>query len=328
VSKLGDFLAKYPSAKTQQNYRNAVTAFLESVYTQQLGVSGVQFDGKGADTMSDQYVKDRRKADPLPDVDKFLGSMTGRAPKTIRMYLSAVHMFLDHCDFDIKDRDWKRITRRVKGSRARTMDEAPTRKQLFDIISQMNKQGEAFYKLCSSSGLREAEALNLMVGDVDFSTVPTRVNVRGELPGNKSGEPRYTFCSREATEALKGWLAKSGKTSGRIFDYKDTGSASKAFLNAVKKVPGLDRKGQSTHIHTYHGYVVRKYFLSTAKLVSYTYDLDGDGQPEKVDGESLVEAWAGHEGYLDAAYRRYNPTQMAEFYKQAEPALSLTGAPS
>jgi len=37
----------------------------------------------------------------------------------------------------------------------------------------------------------------------------------------------------------------------------------------------------------------------------------------------VVEAWAGHSGYLDDAYRRYSKEQMRDFYKKAESYLFI-----
>jgi hypothetical protein len=47
--------------------------------------------------------------------------------------------------------------------------------------------------------------------------------------------------------------------------------------------------------------MLRKWFLSQAKLAA---------------PENVVEAWAGHTGYLDDAYRQYTRQQLAELYKR------------
>lgn len=57
--------------------------------------------------------------------------------------------------------------------------------------------------------------------------------------------------------------------------------------------------------------MLRKWFLSQVKIAA---------------PESVVEAWAGHAGYLDDAYRRYSKDQMREFYEKAELYL-LIGVP-
>jgi hypothetical protein len=57
---------------------------------------------------------------------------------------------------------------------------------------------------------------------------------------------------------------------------------------------------------TYHG--LRKFYLSQSKLV--------------IPAE-IPEALAGHRGYLTDEYRRYTETELEDYYRQAEPQLTV-----
>jgi tetraacyldisaccharide-1-P 4'-kinase len=83
--------------------------------------------------------------------------------------------------------------------------------------------------------------------------------------------------------------------------------AEQMWYNALSKSQN-ETRDKSTNRRTLHIHMLRKWFLSQAKLAA---------------PENVVEAWAGHIGYLDDAYRRYTKQQLAELYKKAEPYLLI-----
>lgn len=219
-----------------------------------------------------------------------------------------------------------------KGNRARTVEDDLTRERLRKILLHCDIRLKALVLFLVSSGIRAGEALKLTLDDVTLETNPAVVYVRGEYA--KEGEPYVTYISTEAKEALQEWLRvragfladsayrafnlKNGRkakpwkvevtppSESAIFPFSYV-SAGVAFRNALKGA-GLLREDKVTHIHTIHLHMLRKYFMSQMKL--------------KIP-ETLVEAYAGHTGYLDDAYRRYNSQQRAEYYRKGEPAVLI-----
>ena len=58
--------------------------------------------------------------------------------------------------------------------------------------------------------MRIGEIVQLRVSDIDFETNPTTINLRAET--TKTRESRITHITREATQALKDYLAKTNRT--------------------------------------------------------------------------------------------------------------------
>jgi len=112
------------------------------------------------------------------------------------------------------------------------------------------------------------------------------------------------------------WLKRSIKRTGhlcskdvndnRIFPFSyDVARTRWVYL--LKKT-GLDDRDPTTNRYVLHIHCLRKYFLSQMKL-----------QIPAV----IPEALAGHEQYLDEAYRRYSQDQLRKYYKEGEPRITV-----
>lgn len=186
----------------------------------------------------------------------------------------------------------------------------------------MPRVGKAFFLILASSGARIGEISELEIPDIDFDSDPVRITIRGEH--TKTGNSRTIFISNEAKEFLLDWLkvkdeyiraaAMKGKAPHQI-DPDDK----KVFPSSIRNAGmilntslyrlGMDKKDPSTRRMLIHPHSFRKYFNTTLKA---------NGVPQ-----DIVEALLGHEYGLDQAYRRYSIEQMAEFYKKAEPAITV-----
>ena len=93
--------------------------------------------------------------------------------------ITAVKSFLIENDFELSDRFWKRLGKRVKGSRALTLDKVPSNEELRKILSHMNIQGKALFVILASSGMRIGECLKLKLSDLEDGS-PYRIKIRGE----------------------------------------------------------------------------------------------------------------------------------------------------
>ena len=85
----------------------------------------------------------------------------------------------------------------------------PSNMELRKLIMHMPVHGKALYLLLSSGGMRIGEALQLKLNDVNFNLNPVRVEIRGEY--TKTGDPYFSFISKEAKEALTEWLKNRGQ---------------------------------------------------------------------------------------------------------------------
>ncbi len=308
-----EFLKTYGSKKTVETYRLGLRAFLSCIY-------GKEVRNGDLDRYALLYVEGDR--DWQDDLDTFLASLQGRPPKTIRVYLAAVKTYLMENQIEIPQVFWRRLNGRIKGNRPVTIDKVPSNQELKRIVGFLPIQGRALYLALESSGMRIGEGLAIRIGDIDLSARPYRVNIRGEY--TKTGNPRVTFISSEAKEALDDWLrnrdsylraacAKSRQHAKReddprIFPF-DATTAYAMWDNALQRA-GLQERDQATGINTIHPHVLRKFFRTRL------------GSVIPVD---IVEALMGHEGYLTQVYRRYSIEDLAEFYKKGEYAISVFG---
>ena len=258
LSIIEDFIKRYPSKKTQSTYKTALRNFLESL-----------FGTRDFSVAEDYFISNR---DYEADLETFFEHISTKPPLTIRTFLAAIKGFLEHNDVELKQKYWKGLTRRIRGKRARTRDRIPSNKELRQMMSFMDAKGRALFLLLSSSGMRIGEALKLKLTDIDLLSNPVKIEIRGET--TKSGDPRYTFISSEAKEALKLWLkirSKYIKTAvgrshlnpkseydKRIFPFEL--SVAYSMWNTALDNLGLDKRDSSTNRRKLHPHVLRKFF--------------------------------------------------------------------
>jgi integrase len=255
------------------------------------------------------------------DVEKFFASLKDKPPKSQDLCLTGVKMFLMENGVELKQLFWRKLKRRIKGSRARIQDKVPSNAELRRILSHMDVKGKSLFLTLASSGMRIGEALKLKVEDVDLTSDPARINIRGEY--TKTGNPRVAFISFEAKESLEEWLKiregqlnvavkrssryRKPSEDKRIWPF-EANTAYYIWRSSIKKAQ-FDEKYQynnSLERFKVHPHVLRKFFRTKM------------GQVIPVD---VTEALMGHEGYLTEVYRRYSLEDLAKFYKQGEHTL-------
>jgi integrase/exonuclease VII small subunit len=257
------------------------------------------------------------------DLKIFFMNLKGKPPKSIDICLSAVKMFLMENGIELSALFWHRLKGRRKGKRALMLDKVPSNAELRRILSHMDIKGRSLFLVLASSGMRIGEALKLKVDDIDLTSDPAKINIRGEY--TKTGNSRIAFISSEAKEAIEEWLkirekelnvavkrSRYGKVSDdkRIWSF-ETNTAYFIWRNAISK-SGFDKRFQYNNNlgrYTVHPHVLRKFFRSRLATVI------------PVD---VVEALMGHEYYLTEVYRRYDSEDLAKFYKQGEHTLLLS----
>ncbi len=315
------WLATYAKQNTRRVFQAGVRHFLESVYASNV-------DNEALESYAAKYIEECRAGrDWFKDMLKYAADLHSRPPKSAHVFMTGVKSWIEYTlNVELSRRQMRQVLGRLpKGSKARTEEAELTREVLRRILTHTDVKGRALFLFLASSGIRIGEALKLKLADVDLNADPPTVNVRGEY--TKSGDAYKSFLSSEAREAITEWLKvresyiksalNRGKGLGkhkslqddRLFPFSPR-VAEQMWQNALKKAQ-MAEKDAYTNRHKLHIHMLRKWFLSQAKLAA---------------PESLVEAWAGHAGYLDEAYRRYTMDQHREYYKKAE-AYLLVGVP-
>jgi integrase len=251
-------------------------------------------------------------------VSNFLVEIKERPPKSIRVYIAVVKVFLLENGIELPQLFWRRLGFRVKGSRARTIDKIPSNAELRATLQHMPIHGKAFFSVLLSSGMRIGEISQVLLSDIDLSHDPCRINIRGKY--TKTGNSRIAFISSEAKELITEWLKVRNKylyaavlkssfyeknpDDQRLFPFEGY-TASQVWHHALSKT-GLLEKDPSTNRITLHPHCLRKFFRTRM------------GSIIPVD---VAEALMGHEGYLTEVYRRYSQEDLAEFYKKGESSI-------
>jgi len=301
------WLETYSSPNTVRAYKWGLQQFFEC-----LGFKG------SFEENAEAYFKEKRNYEE--DVKTYFASLKGKPPKSVNICLTSVKMFLMENGVELPALFWRRLQGRNKGKRALMLDKVPSNAELRRILSHMDVKGKSLFLVLASSGMRIGEALKLKVEDVDLTSDPARINIRGEY--TKTGNPRVAFISSEAKEFLQEWLKirnseletaikrsrfEKAKEDRRIWAFETTTAyyiwrsaiAKSGFANKFQYNNGLER-------YTVHPHVLRKFFRTRMATVI------------PVD---VVESLMGHEGYLAEVYRRYSLEDLAKFYKQGEHTL-------
>jgi integrase len=323
MSKVKNFLKNYENAGTRKNLRAAIKKYFKNFYK--------ETTSRNLDEMAKKYFNEKR--DYEKDLQDFVNSLNGMAPLTIKHKVSIIKTFFLENNVDLQGKFWKKVRRRIKGSRALTLDRIPKNKELKKILLHVPIQGKALYILLESSGMRIGEALQLNLDDLLLEENPSRISIRGEI--TKTGNSRHAFMSREAKEAIVEWLKvredymksavgkshlyqkslrieyvdeRTGETKTkldpRVFPF-DPSTAYSMWNKALHKA-GLNGKDKSTGREKIHPHTLRKFFRTRL------------GPVIPVD---IIEALMGHEGYLTEVYRHYSLEDLKKFYLKGESAL-------
>ena len=175
-----EFLKQFESKHTIRAYRFGITVFLRGVY------------GEGSlEVLSEKYFSEKRNHEK--DLQDFFVTIKERPSKTINLLLSVVRTFLIENKVEFSQLFWRKLRGRIKGSRALTIDEVLSNKELKRIIEHLPLNAKALFLTLASSGMRIGEALQLKLDDLDFKNEPTKITVQGKC--SKCGNSRITFVS-------------------------------------------------------------------------------------------------------------------------------------
>jgi len=297
------FLKLFPSQKTQETYGSHLRKFFRII-----------------EADPETYFDEER--DYKQDIEDFwITQRDDKAYETVRNQLNTLKSFFDYYEVEIKEKTWKTLKRRTKGSGPTTKDRAPTNQQLKEILNYGNLRDRALFLVLSSSGIRIDEALHLLEEDIDFNCHPTKIMVRASIA--KNGNSRITFITDETTHVLKQWLRyrkqylqqavkktnikyRKRLDDPRVFPFSYS-TAWQGWQRMIKKA-GYDQQDPDTNRFIYRPHGLRKFFDTRLKLEL---------------SENVVDDLTGHEtrGAITRAYRRHTEQELAEHYLNAQHRL-------
>lgn len=249
-------------------------------------------------------------------------------PRGIHSYLSGLKGFLRHMGIKINSDDFKQM---VKIPRVVKKREIPvTKEMILRILHNSPPKLQTAILVCTSSGLRIGELVQLKLSDINFESNPTKLDIRSEIA--KGSMSRETFITTEATMALQDYLK-------RYFDWKEhesnlhlqdtmifgriskviTSKSPKFTVDSAKQILQISLRKQIENIpelniknenglHSVHFHALRKFFRTTLGNAC---------------GRDYAEALMGHGFYMDTYYQ-LPEEKKKQMYIDAEPHLTIS----
>jgi len=339
MKRVESFLAMYKSKNTVTAYRSHLKTFFNHIYKGEV---------EDLEAAVERYFNEKRNYEA--DIQSLLTAIKDKPPFTVRSILTAVRTFLVENNVELPERFWRRMRRRVKGSRAVSEEKVPDIPDIRRILLHMPIHGRAVALALLSSGMRIGEALQLKLDDLELDKDPVKVNIRGEY--TKTGNKRITFISQEAKEVILEWLKvrsqyiesaiaktwhryKEGKQLIKEAAKQGRKPTQREINQLIKQLSRqMDNRIFPFQDNTF--YAIWSNALTKANLLKKDEKTNrctihphvlrkffrGQLGSFSVD---LTEALMGHEGYLTEVYRRYpNPEKtLGEFYKKHELTLHV-----
>jgi integrase len=233
-------------------------------------------------------------------------SSSGVAPKTVGVWSSALRKLFESNDVELK----KRI--RIKSFNVNEST-LPSREELKKMLNSCDLRTRTIMLILLSSGLRVGELLRLRVGDVDFSSSPAKIRVRGSEAKERKG--RITFISEEARESLEAYLDKRREMGhevgpGSPLIATDAGrEMSLGNLEFILRSVFKNFSRKDKKLYMLHPHVLRKWFKT--QVIS-------SGVPGPI-----ADRLCGHSRYLAEEYELYTEDQLRNWYVKAMPSLTI-----
>jgi len=234
--------------------------------------------------------------------------------KTINNYFHAIKGFFEYEDIELPETKLKKITRAMPRVCKESYDRAPTPEEVRKIVGHAGAKAKAAILMLASSGLRIGELKQLKVDHIDVNNKPTKIIV--EAVHTKTRQPRITFITEEATNALKDYLGERFNDSDSLIFLLPDGRPTteqalrKQIGRAIDKA-GLKKKKTGSFTNEIHVHCFRKFFktrLTNAEMP-----------------DVITETLMGHLNQNDRSYDRTTEEELAEAYlKFGESALTIS----
>ena len=251
---------------------------------------------------------------------------TGLAAKTIRVHFSVIRGYLRHIGIRIDRDDLKEFVKIPKQTKLR---EVPITKEIIvRVLRNANPKLQTAILVATSTGLRIGELAQLKISDIDFSTTPAVIFVRGETTKTKMS--RETFLTAEAANTLKDFLKRYHKWHenaqehvildrhifGSVIKPKNKGkfsadsaiyTLSESLRNLLKSNKDLEIRNENGRL-AIHFHAFRKFFRTNLGNIA---------------GRDYAEALMGHSFYMDTYYQ-LPEDKKKQMFLDAEPHLTIS----
>jgi integrase len=273
--------------------------------------------------------------DVLNDYCIFLQNNYNIASVTFRNRIITVKTFLEYNDVEISPKKFKLKVRFPK-----TVFRHKEAIDKGDIIKILNGCSDlrlkTYVMLLAATGLRATEALSIRFKDLDISSEPAKLKIRGEY--TKTKVDRYVFLTREVQEQIKIWLDYKYRTRRICYKDKETERSITEYRTPEKKPYGLIFSINQTDKSK-----PELLYINLAAIFGKTLDRIGMGTKEDENetrrkitlhsfrrfvkttisdlGYSDYSEWfIGHAG---STYWRKKDNEKAEIFQKIEPYLTF-----
>jgi integrase len=139
----------------------------------------------------------------LSDYASYLQENRDVSPTSLKQMISVVRTFLETYDVEISPRKFKLkvILPRV----IRTKKEAMEKSDVQAILNACSTiKLKTYVMLLAANGLRASEALSIRIADINFSSDPVTIFLRGQF--TKTKEDRIIMVTQELAQQLESWI--------------------------------------------------------------------------------------------------------------------------
>jgi len=159
--------------------------------------------------------------DPYSVLSRYCGHLRSSgtiSTTTIKQRVVTVKNFFEYHDIDINPRKFKLKVRLPKA--VRRNKEALAKKDVIEILNACSDiRLKTYVMLLAATGMRAAEALNILIKDIDFDNKPELIYIRAE--NTKTKTDRIIFLTDEVTNQLNIWLKYKHRTRRVCYQDKD-----------------------------------------------------------------------------------------------------------
>lgn len=305
MNPIEKFLDTYSGKRTKDTYRSHLNVYFKFLKTN-----------------PEKYFITKRNY--IEDITKWLDYNQKVAPLTRASRMNCLRLFLEDNDIEIPKKKWKQFQRKQKANKPITLDRIPTNQELKRICEHGNVKERAIILICTSSGMRINEILNLEPDDIDFKSNPPKVYVRH----TKFEKPRICFISNEAKNSLLEWLKVREKFLKRALikcnrennpithknpdDKRIFPFTYQTFCNIwhrLLKDVELNDRDKSTGFYRLHIHTLRKYYKTRL--------LNAGMQ------EAKIRKLLGQEDPLGNSYDRFTEDDLKNSYKKYVKSLLI-----
>jgi integrase len=256
---------------------------------------------------------------------------------TLKLRVVTVKNFFEYYDVDISPRKFKlkvKLPRIIKRSK-----EALSKEDVIGILNACSDiKLKTYVMLLAATGMRATEALSIRIRDLDLTSNPAKVFVRGEYTKTKTD--RTVFLTEEISQQLTSWLNYKYRTRRVCYKDEQTGK-----IITEHRTPDREESDLVFAVYQNKGAPdPQNLYYDIAKFFGKTLDSMGKGSREDGNNErrreitlhsfrrfvkttisdlgygDYSEWFIGHSG---STYWRKKESEKAELFRKIEPYLTF-----